>query len=224
MFGVTNGPLYEGLAYYRDGDRFGFRDAEGRIAIPARFEEAANFHEGRALAKVGGLYGYIDAAGREVVPPSYVHASHFSAGRALVMLPDRRAFVIDREGALADARASEARWAKGTPMGLVDGVPVAIPECCQTRPWGIDLETGWEVGRLALRGKRWSILCFTDGVTESPAQGQRSFGAHRVTEFHRNNFKLSAEDLCQGLLNDVAAAYGRDTLADDQTVLVLCSS
>ncbi|MFO0968483.1 MAG: SpoIIE family protein phosphatase [Gemmataceae bacterium] len=110
------------------------------------------------------------------------------------------------------------------PSILVDGVPVAIPECCQTRPWGIDLETGWEVGRLALRGKRWSILCFTDGVTESPAQGQRSFGAHRVTEFHRNNFKLSAEDLCQGLLNDVAAAYGRDTLADDQTVLVLCSS
>src|SRR5688572_27136365 len=35
---------------------------------------------------------------------------------------------LDREGALATARESEARWAKGAPMGLLDGVPVTIKD------------------------------------------------------------------------------------------------
>lgn len=110
-----------------------------------------------------------------------------------------------------------------TPSILVDGRPVSVPEHCQTRPWGIDLETEWQVGTLSLAGKRWSILAFTDGVTESAAKGQRSFGLKRVAQFHQKHFPLSAEDIGQGLLNDVASAHGPGALQDDQTVLVLCS-
>lgn len=110
------------------------------------------------------------------------------------------------------------------PSILVDGLPVVIPECCQTRPWGIDLDTPWEVGRLSLKGKRWSILCFTDGVTESATQGQRSFGLRRVAQYHKAHFQQCAEDVGQGLLNDVAAAHGPGPLGDDQTLLVLCSA
>ncbi len=36
--------------------------------------------------------------------------------------------VIDADAALARARASEARWAKGEPEGLLDGVPVTIKD------------------------------------------------------------------------------------------------
>ena len=36
--------------------------------------------------------------------------------------------LVDQDGALAAARASEARWAKGEPMGLVDGLPVTIKD------------------------------------------------------------------------------------------------
>jgi aspartyl-tRNA(Asn)/glutamyl-tRNA(Gln) amidotransferase subunit A len=36
--------------------------------------------------------------------------------------------VVDAEGALAAARASEARWQKGDPLGLVDGLPVTIKD------------------------------------------------------------------------------------------------
>jgi len=43
--------------------------------------------------------------------------------------PKINAFVtIDEDGALAAARASEARWVKGEPIGLVDGLPATIKD------------------------------------------------------------------------------------------------
>ncbi len=46
------------------------------------------------------------------------------------------AFVLyDPEAAMASARASEARWQKGMPQGLLDGVPVAIKDTVLTRGW-----------------------------------------------------------------------------------------
>ncbi|TMH06656.1 MAG: hypothetical protein E6H67_05720, partial [Betaproteobacteria bacterium] len=33
-------------------------------------------------------------------------------------------YFVDAEGALASARAAEARWLRGEPQGLLDGVPV----------------------------------------------------------------------------------------------------
>ena len=43
--------------------------------------------------------------------------------------PAVNAFVlVDKEGALAAARASEARWQKGAPLGLADGLPATIKD------------------------------------------------------------------------------------------------
>lgn len=39
------------------------------------------------------------------------------------------------ERAMADARASEVRWLRGEPAGLVDGVPVSIKDVVLTRGW-----------------------------------------------------------------------------------------
>ena len=39
------------------------------------------------------------------------------------------------EEAMTQARASEARWQKGEPKGLLDGVPVAIRDTVWTRGW-----------------------------------------------------------------------------------------
>src|SRR6185503_16012054 len=45
-------------------------------------------------------------------------------------------FVLyDPESALAAARASEARWHKSEPQGLLDGVPLAIKDTQLTRGW-----------------------------------------------------------------------------------------
>ena len=43
--------------------------------------------------------------------------------------------VLDREAALDSARQSEARWQRGEPMGLLDGVPVSIKDIILTRGW-----------------------------------------------------------------------------------------
>ena len=46
------------------------------------------------------------------------------------------AFVLyDPETAFPMARASEARWQKGEPQGLLDGVPVALKDTLLTRGW-----------------------------------------------------------------------------------------
>ena len=50
--------------------------------------------------------------------------------------PDVNAFcLVDRERALAAAGDSEARWHKGAPCGLLDGVPATIKDLVLTRDW-----------------------------------------------------------------------------------------
>ena len=50
--------------------------------------------------------------------------------------PELNAFcLVDAEGALADARGSEARWARGEPAGPLDGVPVGVKDLFLTRGW-----------------------------------------------------------------------------------------
>lgn len=109
------------------------------------------------------------------------------------------------------------------PSVFIDGRPAAIPPECITRPWGLDLETHWQVGRIPLRGRRWSVLCYTDGITDATARSQRTFGAQRIAAYHQKHFGQCAEDLCQGLLSEVAVQPKGSSLGDDQTVLVLCS-
>ncbi len=43
--------------------------------------------------------------------------------------------VIDEDSAMAAARESEARWQKGEPGGLVDGVPTTVKDTMATRGW-----------------------------------------------------------------------------------------
>ena len=43
--------------------------------------------------------------------------------------------LIDKEPALAAARASEARWGRGEPLSRLDGVPVSIKELVRAKGW-----------------------------------------------------------------------------------------
>src|SRR5260370_861221 len=62
------------------------------------------------------------------------------------------AFVLyDPESALAEARASAARWQRGAPKGLLDGLPVALKDTLLTRGWprlvgskAIDPNQAWD--------------------------------------------------------------------------------
>jgi aspartyl-tRNA(Asn)/glutamyl-tRNA(Gln) amidotransferase subunit A len=99
------------------------------------------------------------------------------------------AFVLyDPETGLAMARASEARWQKGEPQGLLDGVPVALKDTLLTRGWPrllgsrtIDPNQAWNEdapvpGRLRANGAVFFGKTTTPefgwkGVTDSPLSG-----------------------------------------------------
>lgn len=111
------------------------------------------------------------------------------------------------------------------PSILVGDRPVALPPECQTRPWGLDFDSPWKVGKLALGAGEWSILCYTDGVTDGGARAEDSLNAQRAAAYHRGHCHQSAEDLCQGIVGEAAEAHAATgSLADDQTVLVLRSA
>lgn len=95
---------------------------------------------------------------------------------------------IDEDAALAQARASEARWLAGTPSGPLDGVPASIKDLLLTKDWPtlrgsrlIDANQEWSadapvVARLresgaVLVGKTTSPEFGWKGVTDNPVTG-----------------------------------------------------
>ena len=72
--------------------------------------------------------------------------------------------VLDAERALAAARQSEARWARGASTGLVDGVPATVKDLILAKGWptlrgsrAIDPDQAWDedgppVARLRAHG------------------------------------------------------------------------
>lgn len=70
---------------------------------------------------------------RTLSPVEVVEAT---ARRIAAFEPTLNAFqTLDLEFARARARESEARWAKGAPMGALDGVPTTIKDTALTRGW-----------------------------------------------------------------------------------------
>jgi aspartyl-tRNA(Asn)/glutamyl-tRNA(Gln) amidotransferase subunit A len=96
--------------------------------------------------------------------------------------------LVDEEAALADARASEQRWLRGEPKGVLDGVPVSIKDLLLTKGWPtlrgsrlIAEDQDWSedapsVARLrehgaVLLGKTTTPELGWKGVTDSPRFG-----------------------------------------------------
>src|ERR1700733_499562 len=56
--------------------------------------------------------------------------------RIEVLNPKLNCFcLVDADSAKRDAKASEARWGRGEPQGLLDGVPVSIKDLLLTKGW-----------------------------------------------------------------------------------------
>jgi aspartyl-tRNA(Asn)/glutamyl-tRNA(Gln) amidotransferase subunit A len=107
------------------------------------------------------------------------------------------AFVLyDPETALAMARASEARWQKGEPQGLLDGVPVAIKDTVLTRGWPrlvgsrtIDPAQDWtEDAPVATRLRAEGAVFF--GKTTTPEFGWKGVTDSPLTGTTRNPWNV----------------------------------
>ncbi len=105
-------------------------------------------------------------------------------------------YTLDAEDALASARASEARWQKGEPAGVLDGVPVTIKENIATK--GVPVPLGTAATELKpaaadappsarLREAKAIIL----GKTTMPDYGMLSSGLSSFHALTRNPWDLS---------------------------------
>src|SRR5690242_15915244 len=124
--------------------------------------------------------------GRRLSP---VEVTRAALERISRLNPLHKAFVlVDDARALDEARASEARWQRGEPAGLVDGVPVTVKDLILTEGWPtlrgsrtIDPNQPWRedgppVARMKEQGAVFLGKTTTPefgwkGVTDSPLTG-----------------------------------------------------
>jgi aspartyl-tRNA(Asn)/glutamyl-tRNA(Gln) amidotransferase subunit A len=107
------------------------------------------------------------------------------------------AFVLyDPESALAAARASEARWQRGQPQGLLDGIPLAIKDTQLTRGWPrlvgsktIDPNQAWTEDAPATARLRAENAVFF-GKTTTPEFGWKPLTDSPLSGVTRNPWNL----------------------------------
>ena len=131
--------------------------------------------------------------------------------------------LVDEEGALAAARASEARWMQGAPLGCLDGVPASIKDLILTRGWptlrgsktvaaaGPWLEDGPAAARLRESG---AVLL---GKTCTPEFGWKGVTDSALTGVTRNpwNAERTPGGSSGGAAAQVAAGMGQLAVGTD---------
>src|SRR6266404_8008435 len=138
----------------------------------------------------------IDAYRRKTLSP--VEATKAALARLERLEPKLNAFVlVDAEGAIAAARESEARWVKGTPKGLVDGVPTTIKDIVLTKGWPTlrgsllsKRDQPWNEDAPAVARLREHGAIFL-GKTTTPEFGWKALGDSPLTGITRNPWDLS---------------------------------
>jgi aspartyl-tRNA(Asn)/glutamyl-tRNA(Gln) amidotransferase subunit A len=136
-------------------------------------------------------------AGYRAKTVSPVEATQAALARIERLDPQLNAFcLVDRDGALAAARDAEARWQRGAPLGLVDGVPTNVKDIVLTKGWPtlrgsktIDPKQAWDedspaVARLREHG---AVLL---GKTTTPEFGWKAIGDSPLTGITRNPWNL----------------------------------
>jgi aspartyl-tRNA(Asn)/glutamyl-tRNA(Gln) amidotransferase subunit A len=127
---------------------------------------------------------------------SPVAATRALLDRLATLEPKLNAFcIVDRDGALAAARAAERRWMQGQPLGPLDGVPVTIKDLVMMRGFPTrrgsrlvdpapDSEDAPAVARLREAG---AVIL---GKTTSPEFGWKAIGDSPLTGITRNPWNL----------------------------------
>jgi aspartyl-tRNA(Asn)/glutamyl-tRNA(Gln) amidotransferase subunit A len=138
--------------------------------------------------------------------------------------PKLNAFVLrDPEGALKAARASEARWQQGKPLGLLDGVPVTIKDLFLTRGWptlrGSTLtkrDQPWDEDAPPVARLRESGAVFL-GKTTMPEYGWKALGDSPLSGITRNpwNLEHTPGGSSSGAAAAVAAGLGPLAIGTD---------
>lgn len=77
--------------------KYGFKDENEKIIIPAKFEFAQPFREGLAAVMSNNKWGYIDEKGLEIIPFKYDNARAFSEDLAAVCQSGKCGFIDKKD-------------------------------------------------------------------------------------------------------------------------------
>lgn len=148
---------------------------------------------------------------------SPVEATRSILARIARLDPKVNAFcLVDEEAALAAARASEARWRAGAPMGPLDGVPASIKDLILTRGWPtlrgshtVERDQPWTEDAPATARLRESGAVLL-GKTTTPEFGWKGVTDGPLTGITRNpwNLERTAGGSSGGASAQVAAGFG----------------
>ncbi|WP_427026337.1 amidase (plasmid) [Aureimonas ureilytica] len=124
-------------------------------------------------------------------------------------------WAYDPEDARREARASTERWARGAPLGALDGVPVSVKELIATRGLGVPLGTAATVMQPAEVDAPAAARLREDGAilfakTTCPDYGMLSSGLSSFHKLSRNpwNLALNPGGSSSGASAAAAASYG----------------
>ena len=127
------------------------------------------------------------------------------------------------EEALAQARASEARWNKGSPLGPVDGVPVLVKDILLVKGWStlrgsktVDPKQDWSNDAPSVARLRESGAVFL-GTSATPEFGWKGVTDSPLTGITRNPWDLTKTPggSSGGASAALAAGYAPLTLGTD---------
>jgi aspartyl-tRNA(Asn)/glutamyl-tRNA(Gln) amidotransferase subunit A len=155
---------------------------------------------------------------------SPVEATREVLARIELLNPQLRAFcLVDGESAMASARASEARWQKGEPMGPLDGVPTSIKDLILTKGWptlrgslAVDPSQPWEVDAPVTARLREAGAVLL-GKTATPEFGCKGETNSPLTGITRNPWNLdrTAGGSSGGTAAAIAAGLGPLSVGTD---------
>ncbi|MEV7550309.1 amidase [Amycolatopsis sp. NPDC089917] len=131
--------------------------------------------------------------------------------------------LVDADGALEQAKASEARWRDGNPIGWLDGVPASIKDMFLTQGWPtlrgsrcIDPDQPWDVDSPVTARLRENGLVLL-GKTTTPELAWKGVTDNTLTGITRNPHDLSttAGGSSGGSAAAVAAGMGELSVGTD---------
>ncbi|WP_020631261.1 amidase [Amycolatopsis alba] len=131
--------------------------------------------------------------------------------------------LVDAEGAIEQAKASEVRWRDGNPIGWLDGVPASIKDMFLTQGWPtlrgsrcIDPDQPWDVDSPVTARLRENGLVLL-GKTTTPELAWKGVTDNTLTGITRNPHDLSttAGGSSGGSAAAVAAGMGELSVGTD---------
>ncbi|AYB30090.1 WG repeat-containing protein [Chryseolinea soli] len=108
-FGFDLKGFADGLVPVKDGEKWGFLNTQGKVAIPAKYDNVTDFNGGFVPVKVGDKYFILNTKGEETpVDASITDVKTFSEKLAPCRTADKKAGFLGTDGKIAIAPQFES--------------------------------------------------------------------------------------------------------------------